>query len=74
MIVDCLLKIEYLWMSLRSVNLFFIRAQVHRSIRQKSIGYNPKSSLINTTLTLFSGKDFSVIVQVLQIRSGLLHS
>ena len=35
---------------------------------------NPRSSLIRTILTRFLGKLFSVIVQVLQMRSGLLQS
>ena len=38
------------------------------------IFYNPKSSLIRTTLIRPLGNDFSVIVHVLQIRSGLLQS
>lgn len=36
--------------------------------------YSPRLSLINTTRVLPLGNDFSVIVQVLQIRPGLLHS
>lgn len=36
--------------------------------------YNPRSALINTILILPFGNDFSVIVHVLQIREGLLHS
>jgi hypothetical protein len=36
--------------------------------------YKPISSLMITIFTLPLGKDFSVMVQVLQIRSGLLHS
>jgi hypothetical protein len=36
--------------------------------------YSPMLSLINTTRVLPLGNDFSVIVQVLQMRSGLLHS
>ena len=35
---------------------------------------NPSSSLIRTTFTRPFGYDFSVMVHVLQIRSGLLHS
>ena len=37
-------------------------------------GYSPRSALIKTTLILSLGNDFSVMVQVLQIRCGLLHS
>ncbi len=37
-------------------------------------GYSPRSSFMSTTLILPFGNDFSVIVQVLQIRSILRHS
>jgi hypothetical protein len=36
--------------------------------------YKPRSSLIKTTLMRPLGNDFSVIVQTLQMRSGLLQS
>src|SRR5208337_2344962 len=45
----------------------------HRSI-DPPFTYSPRSSFMSTILILPLGKDFSVIVQVLQIRSILRHS
>ncbi len=77
-----------LWYRLPSVAADFSEGRLHLRSRyglEKSavlsrlpcwfaIAYNPRSSLTKTTLILPLGNDFSVMVHVLQIRSGLLQS
>lgn len=45
-----------------------------RNGKDKITDQNPRSSFINTTFTRLGGKHFSVMLQVLQMRSGLLQS